>query len=78
MNNQGFRKTLNASKAMSKTVKQPWLLNICFVMPLEASSAIFKVFGITQPGIELTTSRTPGECSTIRPHGAVDKNDNVQ
>ena len=36
-----------------------------------ASSTIFKVFGMTQLGIELTTSHTPGEHSTTRPPDAV-------
>ena len=53
---------------------QPYLLDLafkCWVLSKEASSTIFEVFGITRPGIEPTTSRTPGEHSTTRPPGVV-------
>ena len=53
---------------------RPYVLDLsfkCQALSKEASSTIFKVFGMTRPGIEPTTSRTPGEHSTTRPPGAV-------
>ena len=53
---------------------QPHVLNLTFKMPTlskKSSSTIFNVFGMSPLGIELTTSRTPGERSTTEPQGAV-------
>ena len=46
----------------------------CWALSKEASSTIFImfiVFGITRPGIEPTSSRTPGKRSTTGPTDAV-------
>ena len=43
----------------------------CRALSKEASSTILKVFGMTWPGIEPTTSHTPGEHSNTGPPGVV-------
>ena len=43
----------------------------CRVLSKEASSTIFKVFGMTRPGIEPMTSCTLGQCTTTWPPGVV-------
>ena len=53
---------------------RPFVLDLsfkCRALSREASSTIFKVFGMTRPGFEPTTSHTPGERSTTRSPGAV-------
>ena len=53
---------------------RPYVLDLscnCWVLSKEASSSIFKVFGMTRPGIVPTTSHTPGKRSTTRPPGVV-------
>ena len=52
----------------------PYVLDLsfkCWALCKEASSTIFKVFGVIRLGIEPVTSHTPGKCSATGPPGAV-------